>query len=165
VSTDRSAPVIKRVDEHDWAQLRSVRLSALAESPSAFGSTLQREQQYDEENWRAWSRDVATFLAFHMGAAVGIAGGVLGDRTDERKLIAMWVHPDHRGAGIASALLGAVKAWTRDEGATTLTLGLAGGNEAAANLYRRAGFTATGQSKPLPSNPALTEEELALELH
>jgi GNAT superfamily N-acetyltransferase len=164
VSTDQSAPVIRRVDERDWAHLKSVRLTALAESPSAFGSTLEREQQYDERDWRAWARDVATFLAFHRGAPVGIAAGVEGDRAGERKLIAMWVHPDHRGTGVGSALLGAVRAWARDDGAAALTLWVTRTNDAAANLYLRTGFTATGDSKPLPSNPALTEDKLTLDL-
>jgi len=137
VSTEQSAPVIKRVGERDWDQLRLVRLAALAESPSAFGSTLEREQLYDEKDWRNWSRDVATFLAFHMGVPVGISGGVDGDRADERKLIAMWVHPDHRETGVASALLGAVQTWARDDEATRLTLWLTRANDAAANLYRR----------------------------
>jgi len=158
------APVIRGVDERDWAQLRSVRLAALADSPSAFGSTLSREEGYDENDWRDWSRNVATFLAVHSGVPVGIAGGRDGVRTDERKLIAMWVHPDHRGTGVASALLEAVRSRARDDGATRLTLWLTRTNDTAANLYRRAGFTTTGDSKPLPSDPSLTEDELALDL-
>jgi ribosomal protein S18 acetylase RimI-like enzyme len=37
-------------------------------------------------------------------------------------------------------------------------------NHAAGKLYRRAGFVETGASKPLPSNPALIEDQLALDL-
>ena len=164
MSTDQRAPVIKRVEESNWVLLRQLRLSALAESPSVFASSLEREQEYDEEDWREWIRRSATSLAFHMGSPVGIAAGIDGDRSDERKLVAMWVHPDHRGIGVASALLNTVTSWARDDGATRLTLWVERTNEAAASLYRRAGFTATGDSKPLPSNSSLTEDELALEL-
>ena len=148
----------------DWAHLRAVRLAALADSPSAFGSSLEREQQYDEERWREWSRNVATFLAFRDGVPIGIVGGMAGDTSEERSLVAMWVDPDHRSTGVASALLDAVRSWARDDGATRLTLWVTRTNDPAATLYRRAGFTPTGESKPLPSNPSLTEDKLALEL-
>ena len=76
----------------------------------------------------------------------------------------MWVHPDHRGTGVATALLEAVTTWARDDGASRLTLWVARTNDTAANLYRRKGFTATGESKPLPSNPSVLEDQLALDL-
>jgi ribosomal protein S18 acetylase RimI-like enzyme len=37
-------------------------------------------------------------------------------------------------------------------------------NVSAVDLYRRRGFSATGRSKPLPSNPALVHDQLVLEL-
>ena len=139
-------------------------MAALADAPSAFGSSLEREQQYDEERWRDWSRHVATFLAFRDGVPIGIVGGMAGDTSGERSLIAMWVDPDHRNTGVASDLLEAVQSWARDGAATRLTLWVTRTNHPAATLYRRAGFTPTGDSKPLPSNPSLTEDKLLLEL-
>jgi len=156
--------VIERAEERDWAHLRSVRLAALAESPSAFGSTLAREQQYDDADWREWTRDAPTFIAFHRGEPIGMAAGIDGDSAEERILIAMWVHPDHRGIGVASALLAAVRDWACEDGATRLTLWVTRTNQSAASLYRRAGFAETGVSKPLPSNPELIEDQLALNL-
>jgi ribosomal protein S18 acetylase RimI-like enzyme len=61
-------------------------------------------------------------------------------------------------------LLEALSAWATDDGAKRLTLWVARTNDPAANLYRRNGFTATGESKPLPSNPSLLEDKLALDL-
>ncbi len=156
--------MIKRVDESDWAQLRYSRLAALADSPGMFGSILEREQRFEEKDWREWSHRGATFLAIHLAAPVGIAAGANGDRAEERKLYSMWVHPDHRGTGVATALLEAVTTWATDDGATRLTLWVARTNAKAANLYRRKGFTTTGESKPLPSNPSVLEDKLALEL-
>ena len=164
MSTEQSAPVIKRVEEHDWAELRSLRLAALADSPAMFGSILEREQRHDEKDWREWAHHGATFLAVHSGAPVGIAAGAVADQPEDRKLYSMWVHPDHRGTGVASALLEAVTRWASEDGAARLTLWVAHTNHPAANLYRRKGFAATGESKPLPSNPSLTEDELALDL-
>ncbi len=87
-----------------------------------------------------------------------------GTGRDERKLIAMWLDPRHRGAGASIALLAAVRDWALRDGATTLMLWVTRGNHAAAALYRRAGFSESGACKPLPSNPALVEDQLVLDL-
>ena len=76
----------------------------------------------------------------------------------------MWVHPDHRGTGVASALVDAVTTWATEDGATRLTLWVARTNDPAVSLYRRHGFTATGESKALPSNPSVIEDQFALDL-
>jgi len=76
----------------------------------------------------------------------------------------MWVHPEHRRTGLVSALLDAVRSWARDDGATRLLLWVTQTNDPAATLYRRAGFTPIGETKPLPSHPSLTEEKLTLAL-
>jgi len=90
-----------------------------------------------------------------------MAAGIAGASADERTLVAMWVHPEHRRTGVASALLEAVRSWARDDGATRLTLWVTRTNDPAVTLYTRAGFTKTGDAKPLPSDPALTEDKLA----
>lgn len=156
--------VVARAQESDWQRVQAVRLAALAESPSAFGSTLAQEREYDEGDWRKWCRDTATFLAVQDGVAVGMAAGVDGTAPDERKLIAMWLHPRHRRTGASTALVAAVRTWAQRDGASTLMLWVTRSNQAAAKLYRRTGFSETGACKPLPSNPALIEDQLALDL-
>ena len=106
---------------------------------------------------------VATFLASRDGIPVGM-GGMAVDSADERTVVAMWVHPEHRRMGVASALLDAVRRWARADGATRLVLWVTRTKGAATTLYARAGFTPTGESKPLPSNPSLTEDKLSLDL-
>ena len=81
-----------------------------------------------------------------------------------RDLISMWVHAAHRGRGIATRLLRAVLEWAEGDGAREVALWVADGNAAAAAVYRRAGFVPTGKRQPLPSNPAVGEEEWVLTL-
>jgi GNAT superfamily N-acetyltransferase len=156
--------VIQRAGETDWERVKAVRLAALEESPGAFGSTLAKEREYADTAWRQWCRDTATFLALQDGIPIGMAAGVDGTSHEERKLIAMWLHPAHRGSGAAAALLTAIGNWAQDDGAATLMLWVTRGNDLAAGLYRRAGFTETGASKPLPSNPSVIEDQLSLDL-
>lgn len=133
--------VVERAEETDWERVKVVRLAALAESPSAFGSTLAEEREYDEADWREWRRETATFLAVQDGVPIGIAAGVSGTSRDERKLIAMRLHPGHRGAGASMALLAAVRKWALRDGATTLMLwgGLDPGTWTRGGITRRAG--------------------------
>lgn len=156
--------VVERAEEADWERVKAVRLAALAESSGAFGSTLAEEREYGEADWREWCRETATFLAVQDGVPIGLAAGVSGTKPDERKLIAMWIHPGHRGAGASVALLSAVRDWARRDGATALVLWVTRGSHAAAGLYRRAGFSETGACKPLPSDPRLIEDQPVLHL-
>lgn len=54
--------------------------------------------------------------------------------------------------------------WARAERAVRLSLWVTRTNEPAVRLYRRLGFSATGHSKPLPSDPRLTQDQLVLDL-
>lgn len=144
---------VARVVEADWKHLRAVRLAALTGSPEAFGSDYSTEEQFSEDDWREWARDWTTFIAFRLHTPIGMAAGVASDELDERKLIATWVHPDHRGHAVAAALVKAVQQWARDEGAVRVSLWVTQTNQPAVRLYQRLGFAPTGHSKALPSNP------------
>ena len=157
--------VVIRVTEHNWRELRDVRLAALAEAPAAFGSTLQREQDFDEDQWRAWTHSAALFMAVVDGSPVGMVAGVSGGSESERKLVAMWVEPAWRGRDTASKLVRSVIDWAGSEGSERLRLWVADGNESARRLYEGQGFEVTGGRKPMPSDPALYRYEMVLALN
>jgi GNAT superfamily N-acetyltransferase len=156
--------VVIQVTEDSWQELRDVRLAALAEAPAAFGSSLRREQEFDEDRWRAWTRSVALFIALAGGSPVGMAAGVSGNSSEERKLVAMWVDPAWRGRNAASKLLSSVVDWAGSEGSKRLRLWVAEGNESARRLYEGRGFEVTGCRARMPSNPAVYRNEMVLEL-
>lgn len=146
---------VERVSEQDWRTLRDVRLRALAEAPQAFGSTLERELAFDESTWRERAAAGRTFLALRAGQVVGLAGYyVEPGHEDERQLVSMWVDPYARGSGAAALLVSAVREAAAAEGARTLTLFVADGNDRARHLYERLGFRSTGERQGAALGPA-----------
>ncbi len=140
-------PIVRRATPDDWQQSRTLRLRALADSPDAFSSTLDRELAFDDDVWRTRLQTAATFFAvdpygtFH-GTVTGLAPA---DEPESREVVAMWVDPDQRGLGIGTDLIEAVIAWARSDGAASIALWVADGNEAARRLYERSGFVDTGE--------------------
>lgn len=151
-----------RADEAE--RLRTVRLAALADAPTAFGSTLADEQGQPAAFWRARAersaagQTAATFIAERDGRWVGTATGLLADGAPGgATLVGMWVDPAARRQGLGRALVEAVVAWARARGATQVDLHVTESNGAALALYRRCGFELTGERQPLAHTPSLLE--------
>ncbi len=144
---------VRRAVIGNEAVLRAVRLQALSDSPRAFGSTYERELARTTEDWRRWLAPGATFLLEADGEARGMVAGVR-DAQDSSvvHLMAMWIHPDHRGTGAADALVSSVKDWAAEVGATQVRLNVVEGNGRARQCYERAGFRATGRQGVLEKN-------------
>ncbi|MEA2558121.1 MAG: hypothetical protein QOG88_1659 [Actinomycetota bacterium] len=148
---------VRRAGEADQALVRDLRLRSLAESPDAFGSTLQRETDSADDVWLAlvrgdgWGGHSAVFMAEDDGVPVGLTIGVRHhhEPPELAHLYAMWVDPTFRRRGHAAALVGAVVEWAEDTGANVVRLGATETNPAAIALYRGLGFTSTGESDPL----------------
>ena len=152
--------VVRRLQPDDWQVFRDIRLAALADSPSAFASTLAREQAFTEADWRWRLLNGCSVVATNgaSGEPLGLAGGYLHEGVPE--LIAMWVHPAQRGTGAADAMVEAVAAWAREQDADRLRLWVVEGNDRAERVYRRLGFAHTGAAQPVPGNPSLTEVQM-----
>ena len=142
-----------------------MRLAALAESPEAFGSTLAREEAFQETDWRSRLNNGASFLAYRDGEAVGLAGGFYPENDTSPHLVAMWVVPEVRGEGVADAIVEAVVEWAHSGGADRIFLWVIDSNERALAFYRRCGFVDTGARQPLPRQPGITEIEMARTLN
>lgn len=166
---------VVRVRPDDWRDLRDVRLRALADAPTAFGSTLAREVAFPDDVWRERAAQGRTLLARSLPDDGGPAGGdrspgrVVGvaavisspDDPGTAELVSVWVDPGARGTGVAAALLRSADALAVELGARTLALWVTTTNDRALRLYERAGFVRTGATKPLPSDPRLAELRMA----
>ncbi|WP_162599721.1 GNAT family N-acetyltransferase [Nocardioides solisilvae] len=132
-----------RVGPTDWERLRRVRLASLAESPEMFGSTLAREEAFDEAEWRRRAARPATFLATCDGEDVGMGGVYEVDGT--WTVAGMWLAPDARGSGLVDLLLGACEEVVRAAGAHRVQLGVMEDNPRGRRAYERNGYAPTGE--------------------
>lgn len=114
--------------------LRAVRLSAMADAPSAFASS------FDVESHRpahAWDAD----------AAAGSAGSESADyvvESDTMELVSMWVAPDARAQGLGARLVEQVVEWAREGAARRIALWVMRRNRPAIALYERGSPSARG---------------------
>ncbi len=162
---------IRTAQPADWRAAKDIRLRALADSPSAFGSTLAREAAFDDAEWQqrvapgawflAWSGPAESSPASSGTVAIGMAAIITQDcQPDERHLVGMWVAPERRGSAVATQLVEAVCQAAGAAGAAGVVLWVADDNVRAERFYRRVGFVETGERQPLPSNPAVGEQRM-----
>ncbi|MFN8507792.1 MAG: GNAT family N-acetyltransferase [Dehalococcoidia bacterium] len=161
--------IVRRVRPEEWPALRELRLRGLRDAPSAFGSTYEGEAAFPDDAWRARAEGLegvrATFVAEDAGTWLGIATGLDDDpEPGTAMLVGMFVAPEARGRGVATALLDTVVEWARSHGARRLELDVTEINDAAISLYERAGFTDTGIRTPLDHTPSLMEWRMARDL-
>lgn len=153
--------LIRPTTRDDWRALKAVRLAALRDAPTAFGVTYESAAAYTDEQWqaRAAGTDKAEYLlAFDGQQAVGIVAGVV---NDEYNLIAMWVHPEYRGSGVAGRLIAAIKERALARGHRRIVLDVAPENVGAAKLYQRQGFVFLPVWEALESHPHISVQKMA----
>ena len=152
-STEQSVDVsanVRRLQPEDHELIRTIRLRSLTLEPAAFGSTLEREAAFSDDEWR---QRLAPDASPHFvttdgaGAPTGmVVGAVNSEDPRLAHLFAMWVDPHARGSGAADALVDEVKRWAAAQGCSELQLRVTEGNTRAERMYLRHGFIRTGQS-------------------
>ena len=148
--------------------MKALRLNALTDAPTAFGSTLAKESQFTDTDWAhkaaLWSGAAGgrsgCRVALDGDTPVGIAAGyVPSDEPTARHawVVSMWVHPLYRGQGLGRQLIAFVERWARGQGLEELRLEVTIGNTAAQRLYEAAGFRVIGDPVPHPVYAGLRE--------
>lgn len=146
---------------------RAVRLRALQDTPSAFGSTYAREAQLTDADWitraHRWNGDRANgFIAMDGDHACGIACSFFDENDPSRvHLISMGTAPTHRRQGLGQRLVNELIAWAGSRGAQNMVLLVTSNNVAAARFYEQLGFAFTGHTEPYPNDPALIEHQMS----
>ena len=140
---------IRTLSPDDWRVWRELRISALTLAPEAYNSKLAEWTGNGdvEQRWRDRLASVAlNYAAFVHNRPAGLASATAPDETRTSHLISMWVEPFARGRtaaaglGVSDALVEAVVAWARSNGAARVMLDTAHENKRARSLYRRHGF-------------------------
>ncbi|MBD8869990.1 GNAT family N-acetyltransferase [Nocardioides donggukensis] len=137
---------IRVLEADDWELLRDLRLRALADAPEAYCSTVERELAFTESDWRQRSGGLSV-VAFAGGEPAAIGGG-FSSTPGWMQVVGMWTAPEHRGRGLATAVLGELVHHARTQG-QRVTLDVVEGNTAAESTYTHFGFVPTGESEPL----------------
>ena len=139
---------IRRLQLGEGELFKQIRLTALRDSPEAFGSTYEGALQRSPESWReqadstAAGSDRATFLAFADDTPIGITALYrIEDGSDIGELLQVWVAPEYRGQEVAFTIMEAVFHWAGKNGYQTVIARVAKGNARALRFYRKYGFS------------------------
>ncbi|GAA2721504.1 GNAT family N-acetyltransferase [Cellulomonas aerilata] len=150
---------VTTVRPENWVEFRDIRLQMLADTPIAFGETLAHAEGTNEAGWlariaRATQPDRTAVAAVdETGRWVGTMSAYLSG-PGVATVAAVWVAPEHRGAGVTDQLMDALVAWARDTAhATALRLTVHEQNARAAAYFERVGFHATGETQPYELEP------------
>ncbi|MER7539439.1 N-acetyltransferase family protein [Streptomyces sp. NPDC097704] len=121
----------------------------------------------------SWERFDAAKLPEHRFAAVDGTGRVLGwvavGRVSERSAYAgvvehsVYVHPDARGRGVASALLDALVASTEAAGIWTIQAGIFPENATSLAVHARAGFRVVGTRERIARHHGVWRDRVFVE--
>ncbi len=160
-------PILEEITENNVVAFKTIRLRALQDSPSAFGSTYAREAEFPDAEWLRRATNMngekrIGYLAMDDGVPCGIAAAFRDERDPANaQLISMWVAPAYRRTGMGTVLIAAIQTWARARGVSTLKLMVTSSNHAAIEFYKRIGFSLTGKTEPYPNDPSLIEYEMS----
>lgn len=162
---------VRRLEPREIALHREIRLRALRDAPDAFGEAAAEVEARPSSYWEELTRSVTQpgrHVMFLAGDGDAIRGSIYGLRDAENggagRVGGNWVEPSYRRRGIGDALLQAVISWAREERFDRMRLWAPAASAAALAFYRQAGFSETGQRRPLPTNAALEILELQCRL-
>src|SRR5450756_1677617 len=112
-----SMPILEPIAPNNAADFKSVRLRALQDAPSAFGSTYARESMLSDAEWlqraASWNGERSVgYLAKDQGVVCGIVAAYLDEHNPlQVHIISTWVAPEDRRTGLGRTLIEAIQTW------------------------------------------------------
>ncbi|MGO1266823.1 MAG: GNAT family N-acetyltransferase [Microbacterium gubbeenense] len=160
----------RRFGAADWQEYREIRLRMLADTPIAYGETLEHARSLGDADWimKATRNEVEPNIGLAAiddeGAWLGVMSGFVSAHAGAM-LVGVFVDPAARGRheGVADELLDGIVDWARVFG-STLTLDVHADNPRAIGFYRRRGFVDTGVTMDYELPPFGIENQMRLAL-
>ncbi len=132
---------IARISPNDWGTLRSLRLRALEDSPTALLGNYQAEAAEGPEYWQTKCVIEIWFCAEINGRHVGLTKlSRTSDPAECMHIESMWVDPFYRNTGIARALVERLELEARKFGESELGLWVFDTNTTARQFYINMGY-------------------------
>ena len=134
------------LDADEWVRLRDIRLSALLDSPHAFGGTYEKESLLDEQQWRLDFAKQTHIIASVDGvdAAMMYVENLEGDFGATCWIGGCWSDPDFRGMGLMRAMFEFLDNQGKERNWSVQGLGVWTDNNAAIAAYEKLGFVEMG---------------------
>ena len=157
---------VRVLDEPDWQLYRTVRLSALEESPDSFTATLADEAERDEQFWRDRMTRAHRLLAERDQLPQGILSlGPNPAKPATGEVFGLYVFPEARGTGVSWRLVEAAAALATQDGYSQLFYWAGVDNPRAIGFANNFGFRVTGYRRPARTTDLdLGDDEVALVL-
>lgn len=130
----------------DWEGFKNLRLEALQNDPSAFGSSYEKEKDQPNDDWKAKlertvgenPKEVLIF-AKDGDKYVGMIGA-FPKENNVWNIKAVYVNPSYRGRGISKRLIQKILEQLDNKGAKAIELSVNTNAEAAVKIYKQFGF-------------------------
>ena len=128
-----------RVTKDEWEKLKDLRLRALADSPRAFGSTLEGTKDKPEETWLKQIENTYTYAIEAEGQFVALAV-FRKDDDGVWTINGVWTDPKFRRRGLSKKLFSEILKQAEELSVKTIELSVNATQSDAIELYKQSGF-------------------------
>lgn len=138
--------IARKLDKSDWENYRDIRLEALKEDPSAFGSRYEENRDKDSLYWMerlassSGSNGKSFFYAVLDDNNFISIGGAYQDENNEWNIIAIYTKKEFRGLGAGALLFNKILEELKNRKIKKVFLRVNTKQEPAVALYKKFGF-------------------------